>query len=118
MVQNQNASGNEPRARIRDGHFEPIPAIDYYCLKCLRDMVQAVAAGHIHLTAYEAMPRGRIAECVVCGCPLPESKKRELKAENLYLRLQLLETRNALDAAESRAASYQTSYEALRAISV
>ena len=51
------------------------------CLDCVRDSVGA----HLDVSKTD----GESDECVVCGCPLPESKKRQLKAENLILRAKL-----------------------------
>jgi len=44
-------------------------------------------------------------ECYTCGCPLPESKKRQLKAENLILRAKLARATDLEDATDDLSAA-------------
>lgn len=64
---------------------------DYLCLSCTRDyLAQSVLDGD-DLSALHVESPTEPTLCEYCGKALPESRKRELKAENLVLRAKLAE---------------------------
>jgi len=80
----------------------------YYCLDCGRSRLAALILDGDDLqevTAESVPDDGINYGCGVCGKSLPESKKRELKAENLLLRAKL-------DVAERRAATSRAALHA------
>jgi hypothetical protein len=67
----------------------------YLCLDCTREAVATAAAGGHSLMLEPGAPSlKKAAWCGDCGVPLPESTKRQLKADNLVLRTLLAETKD------------------------
>ena len=71
----------------------------YLCLDCARDYMNEIS--DLTGVSVEGIPNDRIYICGDCGLTLPESKKRELKAQNLVLRAKLAQVTHSAYEAEN-----------------